>query len=164
MAWNGGLARVPRAGSAPYEPIEPDWPYDYFIHGDQIYWTENGKPTAVYSCPKSGCTGEPAPVMNNIIYGQHITHDNDTIYVLDMPDMADPILLGGGQRLLRCPMTGCNEPAIVLDGTVNPTAVASDNEHIYAVVQFPSHGLVNADPAAYCSGQKQCYVVLMISK
>ena len=161
MQWGGGLARVPRAGSAPYEPIEPGEVYEYFVHGDQIYWTENAKPYAVYSCPKSGCTGDPTPVMRNIVYGQHIAHDDDTIYVLDVPSFSTGGQ--GGWRLLRCPITGCDQPAVVLGEEFNPFAVASDNEHIFAVVGSASKGLPNVNQADYCSASG-CAVVLMMPK
>ena len=154
MDWGGGLARVPLVGSAPYEAIEPREPYSYFIQGDRIYWTEHTNPQAVYSCPKSGCTGDPTPVMKNISYGQHIAHDDDTIYVLDAPNFPS----SGNPRLLRCPIAGCDEPVVVLGQEFNTFAVASDNRNIFAVVNWRSN------PAGYCSGASNCYLVLMIPK
>jgi hypothetical protein len=112
MARNGGLARVPVAASAPYyEAIAPHDPYDFFIFGDQIYWVEFTNSNAVYSCPKSGCTGDPTPVMKNIDHVQRMAHDDDSIYVVD----------GSDWQLRRCPITGCDEPEVVLGPESSPS-------------------------------------------
>jgi len=131
-----------------------DGPIDVAVDESRVVWTEfaPGRPGRILSCPKSGCIGSPA--------------------VLVQQGAPEIVVLGGGtmfwvdgqgekgdRRILRCDGDCAQPPTVIASGLSNPENLAIDERHVYwtdlvdeTVLACPLDGCAGA-PTVLTSGE-----------
>lgn len=69
--------------------------YGVALGADQIFWTTKRFPSALVTCPKSGCVGSSSVVSKEWDYGGNLYGDGDYVY------------WSTSDRISRCPFSGC---------------------------------------------------------
>ena len=137
------LLRVPKDPNASYEilsPISPTSLGGFALYGDNMYWTEYEGAGRVLSCPKTGCMGAPKILMTGLNGPTSLAVDDDTIYVIEPPQVSMLMAISGSPtevvlpgRVLKCPITGCAEPAVLYAGSDERlmTQLVVDDRFVY---------------------------------
>jgi hypothetical protein len=97
------------------------------VYGDNIYWVENVALGQLMSCPKSGCAGTPTTLMTGLNKPTAMAFDESSLYVLEPPVSTEPqsatppsvvpITVTQTGRILKCPLTGCDNPQVIYTST-----------------------------------------------
>jgi hypothetical protein len=88
-----------------------------------LYWTAMTatEATAVYSCPKVGCTTPKTVYPGGTSIPAVMAVDASYVYWTDY----------GAQTIMRCAKTGCTTPTTLASGQVMPNSIAVDSSYVY---------------------------------
>jgi len=133
VSTDGGIVRAQKDGTGA-QVIVKDQPFldAIALHGDSVYWTEHVSFGRVQSCPLTGCNGVPRVVAAGLPQPTYVTADDQYVY-LTYPGVTwgtppDPQF---AERLLRCPIGGCDTPEVLLENEPIDGPVVTDDKYIY---------------------------------
>jgi len=98
------------------------------LHGDSIYWTEPVTLGTVKTCPKTGCIGTPAVVVPKLNRPTALIMDDNYVYVMEPAFRHETEY---GDRILRCPIGGCDEPTVLAKNVGCWSGFSQDQSYIY---------------------------------
>jgi hypothetical protein len=133
MSGSSGIARTPTNRTTTPEVIlnQPYFSATLAVREGFAYWLETGTLARIFACPGSGCAGKPRLVARNLGSSQNLAADDQYLY---FTYAAYP---GGSQngapvdQLLRCSISGCDEPTILVDGAGIGGPLAVDDSYVY---------------------------------
>lgn len=127
-----GIYRMKLDGTGVAEPITPAEPRfgRMVLSSDTLYWTETTALGSVKSCPKTGCLGAPIVLMSALNHPVELIVDNSHIYVMEPCYTQDTLK---GDRLLRCPLEGCDQPTVLTENVGSGDGLTQDADHVYFV-------------------------------
>jgi hypothetical protein len=133
VSTDGGIVRANKDGTGA-QVIVKDQPFldAIAVHGDSVYWTEHVSFGRVQSCPLTGCNGVPRVVAGGLPQPTYVTVDDQYVY-LTYPGVTDtaPPDPQFAERLLRCPISGCDTPEVLLENEPIDGPVVTDDKYIY---------------------------------
>ena len=129
-AGGDGIYRLKLDGTTNWELIAPkvERVASLALHGDSIYWTQPVTLGTVKTCPKTGCVGTPAVVVPNLNRPGDLIVDDKYVYVMEPAFRLDTDY---GDRILRCPIGGCDEPTVLAENVGGMSGFSQDQSYIY---------------------------------
>ena len=139
---NGAIGFVPRAGGSWTQLAGGQVsPRGIAVDGATVYWSKQGSPAGVLSCPLTGCGGGPSPFVSvSAPWGIAIT--GGTLYAASNSSSAE---VGG---VYACALGGCASPMkLVANRFIQNVAV--DASHVY-MTSFSDSGRIIRCPREGC--------------
>jgi len=98
-------------------------PWGITVDATNVYWTTDGAPGAVYSCPLAGCGATPTLLASVPTAATRITVDAAHVYFSEFD----------AGNVVACPLAGCgaNSPAPLSSGENQPMGVAVAAGNVY---------------------------------
>jgi hypothetical protein len=99
-----------------------------------LYWDDGQALGSVFTCPETGCVGAPRTVVGNLAALESIAVDDDYVY-LTYPANAGvlPGNVPNTDEVLRCPISGCDQPTAIAASVGIDGLVAVDDAYVYFV-------------------------------
>jgi len=154
----GRLLRVPFEVDATFDVLarlaDTDDVRTAKLYENNLYWLENTNTGQLKSCPKSGCADSPKVLMSGLQFASQVEVDSSNLYVLEAPQVhqivsTSNLELDAPGHILRCPITGCSAPSILLTTTTEYTLdnLVVDDQFVYVSGNYCS---VPSKPSETC--------------